>query len=89
MQYKRFGNAVAVVLASVVGLSVSTSIKPIQAETSSDTLNEVAAKVTPDSENVQSEPEVRLDVAKVGESASQQTDRLADVEVPALSLIHI
>ncbi len=84
MQYKRLGNAVAVVLASAVGLSMAASIKPIQAETSDGSLPEVTA-TSLETDNAQ--PEVRSDVAKVGESASQQTATLSEVEIPAIAKV--
>lgn len=88
MQYKQLGNAVAVVLASLVGLSITASIKPIQAETSDDAASEIAAQVSEESDSVvQPESEVRSDVAKVGESASQQTVTLADEEIPAIAKV--
>ena len=88
MQYKRLGNAVAVVLASVVGLSITASIKPIQAETSDDASSEVAVKVSEESDSVvQPESEVRSDVAKVGESASQQAVTLAEEEIPSIAKV--
>jgi len=85
MQYQRLGNAVAVVLASVVGLSLSTSIKPIQAETSDNPTPEVATKVSDESDSVQSE--VRSDVAKVGESSAQQIVASADEEISAIAKV--
>ena len=84
MQYKRLGNAVAVVLASAVGLSIAASIKPIQAETSTGSLPEVAAASL---ENDNAQPEVRSDVAKVGEPASQQAATLAEAEIPAIAKV--
>ncbi len=84
MQYKRLGNAVAVVLASTVGLSIAASIKPIQAETSNGSVPEVTA-ASLEVDNAQ--PEVRSDVAKVGEPASQQAATLDEAETPAIAKV--
>lgn len=87
MQYKRLGNAVAVVLASVMGLSFAASIKPIQAETFEDAMG-VAAKLSDGSDSaVQHDAEVSLEVSKVGESFSQQDAKVAEEEVPAIAKV--
>lgn len=64
MQYKRLGNLVAVVLASAVGWSVTANLRPLQAETSEET---VAAE---------SPETAATNVAKVGEPASTQREPL-------------
>ncbi len=88
MQYKPLGNAVAVVLASVVGLSITASIKPLQAETSDDAMSEVTANVSAESDSAaQSETEVSLDVVKVGESSSQQQVKVAEETIPAIAKV--
>jgi rare lipoprotein A len=88
MQYKRLGNAVAVILASVVGLSVSSSIKPIQAETAIDAKGTLASQVSA-SESPSNEPNAApsTDVAKVGEAASQQDKTAVEPEVPVIAKV--
>jgi rare lipoprotein A len=88
MQYKRLGNAVAVILASVVGWSVSPSIKPIQAETVTEAQSALASNVSA-SESHSNEPKAAAstDVAKVGEAASQQNKTAVEKEVPAIAKV--
>lgn len=88
MQYKRLGNAVAVILASIVGWSVSPSIKPIQAETATEAQRALASNVS-GSESHSTEPKAaaNIDVAKVGEAASQQNKTAVEKEVPAIAKV--